>query len=124
VHFLGDFDKNFEALTDHTPFPWQKELFDRFVQKGFPETCDLPTGLGKTSIIAIWLLALAHHAHARSMTGFPRRLVYVVNRRTVVDQATLPVPPLRSARSGASSRTTPSGGTTRLGLQSSSEPWT
>src|SRR5262249_51515714 len=43
-----------------------------------------PTGLGKTSVIPIWLLALA-----ASPPGLvPRRLVYVVNRRTVVDQAT------------------------------------
>jgi CRISPR-associated endonuclease/helicase Cas3 len=42
----------------------------------------LPTGLGKTSIIAIWLLA------RKVNSSLPRRLVYVVNRRTVVDQTT------------------------------------
>jgi CRISPR-associated endonuclease/helicase Cas3 len=47
---------------------------------------DIPTGLGKTSIIAIWLLALAAQA-ADGAPSLPRRLVYVVNRRTVVDQA-------------------------------------
>ena len=44
-------------------------------------TC--PQGLGKTSVIPIWLIALAANP-----TNVPRRLVYVVNRRTVVDQAT------------------------------------
>ena len=58
------------------------------VEGNFPERCDIPTGLGKTSIIAIWLLALAHRARSGVASGFPRRLVYVVNRRTVVDQAT------------------------------------
>jgi CRISPR-associated endonuclease/helicase Cas3 len=47
-----------------------------------PKACSLPTGLGKTSIIAIWLSALYHGAKV------PRRLIYVVNRRTVVDQTT------------------------------------
>ncbi|MFO0843668.1 MAG: type I-U CRISPR-associated helicase/endonuclease Cas3, partial [Gemmataceae bacterium] len=45
--------------------------------------CSLPTGLGKTSVIHIWLLALAANPET-----VPRRLVYVVNRRTVVDQST------------------------------------
>ena len=40
-------------------------------------------GVGKTSVIPIWLIALATNP-----TSVPRRLVYVVNRRTVVDQAT------------------------------------
>src|SRR5207302_7368236 len=41
-----------------------------------------PTGLGKTTIMALWLAALALGAR------LPRRLVYIVDRRTVVDQAT------------------------------------
>ena len=49
----------------------------------FPAACTLPTGLGKTSVVAGWLLALAENPGA-----VPRRLVYVVNRRTVVDQTT------------------------------------
>jgi len=53
-----------------------------FSQGRFPSSCVIPTGLGKTSVIAIWLLSLAHGAKV------PRRLVYVVNRRTVVDQTT------------------------------------
>ena len=47
-----------------------------------PPAVDIPTGLGKTAVMAIWLLARA--AGAR----LPRRLVYVVDRRAVVDQAT------------------------------------
>jgi CRISPR-associated endonuclease/helicase Cas3 len=52
-----------------------------------PECCDIPTGLGKTSVLPIWLLALARQAEANELR-LPRRLVYIVNRRTVVDQAT------------------------------------
>jgi len=84
----AEFNALFHALTENEPFPWQRSLFERLLEKNFPERCDIPTGLGKTSIIAIWLLALATHAKNGSASDFPRRLVYVVNRRTVVDQAT------------------------------------
>lgn len=80
------FDDAFAALTGNRPFPWQQALFDRFVsddEHHIPSSCDLPTGLGKTSIVAIWLIALTERPER-----IPRRLVYVVNRRTVVDQTT------------------------------------
>lgn len=76
------FESDFAVLTGNAPFPWQRALFDRLVVADFPSMCDLPTGLGKTSVIAIWLIALAKNSR------LPRRLVYVVNRRTVVDQST------------------------------------
>jgi CRISPR-associated endonuclease/helicase Cas3 len=83
------FEQAFRSLTDHEPFPWQKALYEEFLHAPpFRTACDLPTGLGKTSIIAIWLLALAERARARTLDDFPRRQVYVVNRRTVVDQST------------------------------------
>lgn len=85
------FAESFEALTGKLPFPWQEELFARFIEGSIPETCDLPTGLGKTSIVALWLIALAQSPHS-----VPRRLVYVVNRRTVVDQTTIEVEKLRA----------------------------
>ncbi|MBI4516190.1 MAG: type I-U CRISPR-associated helicase/endonuclease Cas3 [Deltaproteobacteria bacterium] len=78
-----EFAALFRALTGNPPFPWQRELYRRFTAGEFPKSCNLPTGLGKTSVIPIWMLALA-----ASPTVVPRRLVYVVNRRTVVDQAT------------------------------------
>jgi CRISPR-associated endonuclease/helicase Cas3 len=85
------FETRFETLTGHTPFPWQTELFEEWFRKGrFPRSCNLPTGLGKTSVIAIWLIALTDQPDK-----MPRRLVYVVNRRTVVDQTTDEVEKLR-----------------------------
>ncbi len=65
-----------------TPFPWQEELFTRFAKGTIERSLDIPTGLGKTAVMAIWLVARAHGA------ALPRRLVYVVDRRAVVDQAT------------------------------------
>ncbi len=87
----------FTAMTGHPPIPWQARLFEEFCRGEFRDGCDLPTGLGKTSVIAIWLLTLAHRAQAGTLVGFPRRLVYVVNRRTVVDQATREAEKLREA---------------------------
>jgi CRISPR-associated endonuclease/helicase Cas3 len=78
-----DFDTAFGILTGNAPFPWQGELYRLFVAGRFPAACNLPTGLGKTAIIPIWLIALSS-----APANVPRRLVYVVNRRTVVDQAT------------------------------------
>jgi CRISPR-associated endonuclease/helicase Cas3 len=64
------------------PFPWQLDLFRRFRKGEIVSSLDIPTGLGKTAVIAIWLVARALGA------SLPRRLVYVVDRRAVVDQAT------------------------------------
>lgn len=67
-----------------TPFPWQLKLL-RYLLNGHIEDhlpLDIPTGLGKTSVMAIWLVARALGAN------LPRRLVYIVDRRAVVDQST------------------------------------
>ena len=83
-----DFTTAFRTLAGMTkpeeqPFPWQRNLYENWFSQGkFPDACTLPTGLGKTSVIAVWLIALANGK------AVPRRLVYVVNRRTVVDQTT------------------------------------
>ncbi len=77
----------FETLTAdngecHRPFRWQQRLLDRLLQGELPDAVDVPTGLGKTAVMALWLIALGKGAK------LPRRLVYVVDRRAVVDQAT------------------------------------
>lgn len=79
---MSDFKEQFKALTGNVPFPWQEALYQRFLQGDIPKSCTLPTGLGKTNVIAIWLIAFANKLNV------PSRLVYVVNRRTVVDQTT------------------------------------
>jgi CRISPR-associated endonuclease/helicase Cas3 len=88
---LPAFDEAFRELTGNKPFPWQRALYQRFKDGELPESCNLPTGLGKTNVIAVWLIALLHQ-----ITKMPRRLVYVVNRRTVVDQTTAEVEKLRA----------------------------
>jgi CRISPR-associated endonuclease/helicase Cas3 len=86
-----DFKTKFKALTEYAPFPWQIKLFEEWFAEGrFPHSCNLATGLGKTSVIAIWLIALMDQPDK-----VPRRLVYIVNRRTVVDQTTEEVMKIR-----------------------------
>ncbi len=69
------------------PLRWQTRLFQQLCANDVPSVCDLPTGMGKTSIIHLWMLALRHQI-IESKPRLPTRLVYVVDRRTVVDQAT------------------------------------
>ena len=76
----------FAALTvedgkGFTPFKWQMRLLHRFMDGDLPSAVDVPTGLGKTAVMALWLIARAARA------DIPRKLVYVVDRRAVVDQA-------------------------------------
>ncbi len=86
------FKAGFERLTSNPdPFPWQEELFRRFMTGSVERSLDIPTGLGKTAVMAIWLLARAEGAKV------PRRLVYIVDRRAVVDQATDVANALREA---------------------------
>ncbi len=76
-------DRQFETLTGFSPLSWQSRLFSEYFEKGeIPAAVDIPTGLGKTAVMALWLIARARGAQ------LPRRLVYVVDRRAVVDQAT------------------------------------
>lgn len=88
------FDAAFRALTGYSPMRWQGRLFKRLTKSIPTKGCDLPTGLGKTSFIPIWLIALASQADSESI-NLPRRLIYIVNRRTVVDQATRVVEEIR-----------------------------
>ena len=91
--FAGDvlpfdaFDELYRALTGHDgACRWQHRLFTDLEAGRFPTDIELATGLGKTSIIALWVLALGR-ALARKSSTVPRRLAYVVDRRVVVDQA-------------------------------------
>ena len=78
------FDQCFTALTGHPqPMHWQWRLYKKLLTGDIPRICNLPTGLGKTSILVVWMLALV-----KAPANVARRMVYVVDRRTVVDQAT------------------------------------
>jgi CRISPR/Cas system-associated endonuclease/helicase Cas3 len=57
---FSSFKTGFEFLSGiPDPFPWQEELFRRFMTGCVERAIDIPTGLGKTAVMAIWLLARA-----------------------------------------------------------------
>jgi len=82
------FDSFFSALWGHPPYPWQRRLAALVIESGWPRSIGVPTGAGKTAALDIAVFALAAEAH-RPPTELsqPRRIVLVVDRRTVVDQA-------------------------------------
>ena len=78
----------FECITGNKPYPWQKRLYKMFLNGKIPEILDIPTGLGKTSIIFVWLIAWYNSQINHIRARIPSRLIYIVDRRVIVDQAT------------------------------------
>ena len=68
------------------PFPYQCRL----AEKPWPELLDVPTGMGKTAAIVLaWLWKRGWRERGRepdSDAGTPRRLVYCLPMRTLVEQ--------------------------------------
>ena len=76
-----DFAAFFRDIHGHTPFPWQQRLTTQVLTQGaWPKVIDLPTGTGKTAVLDTAVFALA----ARPAIS-PRRVVFVIDRRIVVD---------------------------------------
>lgn len=74
-----------EWYTQHhgyPPFPWQERLARDMAEGKTPDTISIPTACGKTAIIAIW-----QWAHECNL-AMPTRLIYVVDRRLLVDSIT------------------------------------
>lgn len=83
----GDFPKWFQALNQTAPFPWQTRLFrmlcpEDWHQGRWPRSIGLPTASGKTALVDLAVLALACGSKCAR-----RRIVFVVDRRIVVDEA-------------------------------------
>ena len=77
-----DFAAFFRDVHDCEPFPWQQRLTARVLEgDAWPKVIDLPTGTGKTAVLDTAVFAMA----ARPATS-PRRVVFVIDRRIVVDQ--------------------------------------
>lgn len=81
-----DFPPFFRAVHGYDPFPWQRRLVKDVLRDGWPGVLDLPTGSGKTAALDVALFTLASNIGATPRTA-PLRIVYVVDRRTIVDQA-------------------------------------
>ena len=77
-----DFAAYFELVHRHEPYPWQERLTGQVLTEGrWPDVIDLPTGAGKTAVLDTAVFTLAARPEA-----FPRRVVFVIDRRIVVDQ--------------------------------------
>lgn len=69
------------------PFPWQAALAERITADGrWPDTIDIPTGLGKTRTMAVALWHLAGQLHTGVARTAPLRILHVVDRTSIVDQ--------------------------------------
>jgi len=75
----------FCEITGTDPYPWQIRLYRALLQGTPPASLDIPTGLGKTTAVLLYLLALAAGA------PLARRLAYVVDRRAIVDQTAVAI---------------------------------
>lgn len=86
---VEDFEQFMVEVHGHRPFPWQSRIVDEIIGRGsWPSLVDVPTGLGKTSLldVAVFVLALSAGGEAPEHLG-RRRMYLVVDRRIVVDQA-------------------------------------
>ena len=78
----ADFPVYFRDVHGYEPFPWQVRLTEQVISTGeWPKVIDLPTGSGKTSVLDTAIFALAVDPEQ-----FPRRVIFVIDRRIIVDQ--------------------------------------
>ena len=89
---VDDFTGWMEAIYGYRPFAWQQRLLDEVVSRGWHDQRVGPTGAGKTAAIDVALFALALQLDPANPDRFrarthPLRVVYVIDRRVVVDQA-------------------------------------
>lgn len=80
-----DFKSFFEKATTYAPYPYQARLAQA---ERLPKLLVAPTGAGKTeaAILAAWLWRRLHHPEEAVRNTTPRRLVYCLPMRTLVEQ--------------------------------------
>lgn len=76
------FEAFFAGIHGHPPFPWQRRLASMVEAGSWPEAIHLPTSAGKTSVIDVWLWA-----RSKGWAHVPRRMYYLIDRRSLVDAA-------------------------------------
>lgn len=81
---MPDFDEWFKKATGNKPFPYQR----RFAEAGnLAQIVDAPTGCGKTAMAILgWLWRRRFHESEAVRKGTPRRLVYCLPMRVLVEQ--------------------------------------
>ena len=77
------FDEWFKRATENDPFPFQR----RFAEEGeIPQLVYVPTGLGKTAMAVLGWLWRRRFADEETRKAMPRRLVYCLPMRVLVEQ--------------------------------------
>ena len=77
-----EFTAFFRDVHGCEPFPWQQRLTTQVLnRRAWPKVVDLPTGTGKTAVLDTAVFAMAVQPETT-----PRRVVFVIDRRIVVDQ--------------------------------------
>jgi CRISPR-associated endonuclease/helicase Cas3 len=76
---VTSFDEFFRIATGHPPYGYQ----GRLARDGLRPVVQAPTGCGKTGVILAWLW---RRLHGTDPTGTPRRLVYALPQRSLVEQ--------------------------------------
>lgn len=85
---ICDFPAFFQEIYGTEPFPWQTRLAQNVTETGiWPSVLNLPTGSGKTAVIDIALFHLAIEADWGEARRAPVRILFVVDRRLIVDDA-------------------------------------
>jgi CRISPR-associated endonuclease/helicase Cas3 len=78
-----DFNKFFYKATGYKPFHYQEEIATR---PDFPSLLEIPTGMGKTAAAILGWLWRRRFAEDKVRKNTPRRLVYCLPMRVLVEQ--------------------------------------
>jgi CRISPR-associated endonuclease/helicase Cas3 len=76
---MRSFDELFRTATGYPPHGYQA----RIARDGLPDVLQAPTGTGKTGVILAWLW---RRLYGPDSTRTPRRLIYALPQRSLVDQ--------------------------------------
>ncbi|MGW0435718.1 type I-G CRISPR-associated helicase/endonuclease Cas3g [Micromonospora sp. NPDC003197] len=76
---MSSFDEFFAQATGNSPYAYQARL----ARDGLPVVLQAPTGSGKTGIILAWLW---RRLHGPDRAATPRRLIFALPQRTLVEQ--------------------------------------
>jgi CRISPR-associated endonuclease/helicase Cas3 len=76
---MTSFDEFFRNATGHPPYGYQQRL----ARDGLPAVLRAPTGSGKTGIVLAWLW---RRLHGQDPAVTPRRLLYALPQRSLVEQ--------------------------------------
>jgi len=86
-HYDGFFRQAMDLEEPAGPFDYQRRLASDYGPDDFPALLDVPTGLGKTAAVVLaWLWRRRFHRDDAVRNTTPRRLVYCLPMRVLVEQ--------------------------------------